>query len=126
MSLLIRKCMHAIDGVEKYSYFRTDLPDTAKHRKIDPLDILYSRHKRKWEKPILLIMNQNNVPLPKDAEEMIMGMAKNEDHNAIERWKVWLEPAQSQRLIANYNLGKEQRKHRGHQWTQQQMQLTTR
>ena len=57
MTELVQKCIHAIYGCRTYSYFRTDVTSPY-HKVIDPLDIMYSRMKSKWEKSILLIIDQ--------------------------------------------------------------------
>ena len=64
MSRMVRKCAKAIYNVSSYSYFRDDLGESDARKCINPLDIVYSRPKDKWDRAILLALDQSRVTLP--------------------------------------------------------------
>ena len=98
VSKMIRKCMNAIYNVASYSCFRDDLTDGESHRCIDPLDMVYSRPKDKWDRVILLALDQSKVKLP----PVVLEMTKRKDVRAFARWNSILEDEQMKRLMDKY------------------------
>ena len=104
MTELVQKCIHAIYGCRTYSYFRTDVTSPY-HKVIDPLDIMYSRMKSKWEKSILLIIDQHEIRLPPQAQEVIESMARNPNVGHTERWMSVVEHKHVQALTNRLGFG---------------------
>ena len=104
MTELVQKCIHAIYGCRTYSYFRTDITSPY-HKVIDPLDIMYSRMKSKWEKSILLIIDQHEIRLPPQAQEVIESMARNPNVGHTERWMSVIEHKHVQALTNRLGFG---------------------
>ena len=104
MTELVQKCIHAIYGCRTYSYFRTDITSPY-HKVIDPLDIMYSRMKSKWEKSILLIIDQHEIRLPPQAQEVIESMARNPNVGHTERWMSVVEHKHVQALTNRLGFG---------------------
>ena len=72
---------------------------------IDPLDIMYSRMKSKWEKSILLIIDQHEIRLPPQAQEVIESMARNPNVGHTERWMSVVEHKHVQALTNRLGFG---------------------
>ena len=75
------------------------------HKVIDPLDIMYSRMKSKWEKSILLIIDQHEIRLPPQAQEVIESMARNPNVGHTERWMSVIEHKHVQALTNRLGFG---------------------
>ena len=81
MSRMVRMCVNAVFNVATYSYFRDDLNDSDARKGIKPLDIMYSRPLNKWDRVMLLVMDQAKViilearPIIRTKEHLSVGVA---------------------------------------------------
>ena len=98
-----QKCVNAIySSVTSYSYFRNDLTDSDMHKCINPLNVMYARPQNKWEKVMLLVMDQAKVTLLPAAQTTLELMTKHQDKQAFDRWRSVLDKDQIQKLMDKY------------------------
>ena len=105
MSKMVRKCVNAIYSVTSYSYFQAvqgDLNSNDMHKCIDPQDVVYSRPVNKWDRVMLLVMDQAKVTLLPLAQKTLEAMTHHHDARAFERWHSLLDGDQVQRLMDKY------------------------
>ena len=86
MLKMIRKCMNAIYSVTSYSYFRDDLNSNDMPQCINPQEVMYSRPHNKWDRVMLLVMDQAKVTLLPLAQKTLNEMVQHHDIRAFQRW----------------------------------------
>ena len=94
-SIMVRKCVNAIYNVTSYSYFREDLTDGVSHKCIDPVDVVYARPKNKWDRAVLLVLDQPKIKLPPMAQAVLLEMTRHTDERAFKRWNSMLDSRDS-------------------------------
>ena len=102
MSKMIRKCVNAIYSVTSYSYLRDDLSNNDMRKCIDPLDVMYSRPQNKWDRVMLLVLDQAKVTLLSPAQKTLEAMTQHQDRRAFEGWRSMLDKGQIQKLVDRY------------------------
>ena len=83
MSKMVGKCVNAIYNVTSYSYFRDDLNSNDVHKYLGPLDIMYSRPLNKWDRVMLLVLDQAKVTLPSLAHKTLEAMTQHQDKKSM-------------------------------------------
>ena len=94
--------MNAIYSVTSYSYLRDDLSNNDMRKCIDPLDVMYSRPQNKWDRVMLLVLDQAKITLLPASQKILEAMTQLQDKRAFERWHSMLDKAQMQKLVDKY------------------------
>ena len=83
--------MNIIFNITSYSYFRDGLSSNDMRKRINLLDIVYSGTHNKWDRVMLLAMDQINQPWPSLILRTLEETTKYKDYRAFDRWNNLLE-----------------------------------